>query len=188
MTEQESNPRGTSLAPESEQQNESRWFAPPRPLRLLDPVDIWFAPQVLLEEAGNGLAFPDGSRGRGGRAVWSPVVEVEYRDDKLVINAELPGLSVEDIKVEILGNMLVIQGERRRDDGRGHTIRHSERRYGHFYREITLPDSADTENVRAEFENGTLRVTVPVKNWRVVPINQTSKKSTANVVRKGEAA
>jgi HSP20 family protein len=98
-------------------------------------------------------------------------LELEYRDQNLVITAELPGLSMEDIKVEIIGNMLVLQGERRRDDASGRQIRRSERRYGHFYREIVLPDGADTEHLRAEFENGILRVTVPlVRNRHVVPV------------------
>jgi len=51
----------------------------------------------------------------------------------------------------------------------------SERRYGHFYREMVLPDGVDTQRVRAEFENGMLRVTIPVlTNRRALPIKDTS--------------
>jgi len=51
----------------------------------------------------------------------------------------------------------------------------SERRYGYFHREIVLPDGVDTKRVRAEFENGMLRVTIPVlTNRRELPINDTS--------------
>jgi hypothetical protein len=56
----------------------------------------------------------------------------------------------------------------------------SERRYGYFYREIVLPDGVDTKRVRAEFENGMLRVTIPVlTNRRELPINDTSHSEMA---------
>jgi HSP20 family protein len=89
----------------------------------------------------------------------------------------LPGLALEDIKVEVIGNVLILQGERRRDRGAGgRTVGRSERRYGYSYREIVMPDGADTQRVRAEFENGMLRVTIPVlANRRELPINDTPK-------------
>jgi HSP20 family protein len=104
-------------------------------------------------------------------------VEIEQRDDDLVITAELPGLALEDIKVEVIGNVLILlQGERRRDRGAGgRTVGRSERRYGYFYRDLVLPDGVDTQRVRAEFENGMLRVTIPVlTNRHALPINDTS--------------
>jgi HSP20 family protein len=106
----------------------------------------------------------------------TPAVEIEQRDDNLVITAELPGLGLEGIKVEVIGNVLILQGERRRDRGAGgRTVRRSERRYGYFYREIMLPAGADTQRVRAEFENGMLRVTIPVlTNRRELPIQDSS--------------
>ena len=156
-------------------QRESSWSAGHRPIRLLDPFDIWFKPQVLLTGISRKLASPDQGRIRyGPPASWSPAVEIEYRDENLVITAELPGLSLEDIKVEIIGNRLVLQGERRHDYGAGaHMIGRTERRYGHFYREVVLPDGVDLEHVRAEFENGILHVTIPAAtNRRVVPIQE----------------
>jgi HSP20 family protein len=103
-------------------------------------------------------------------------VEIEQRDDNLVITAELPGLALEDIKVEVIGNVLILQGERRQDRGAGgRTVGRSEGRYGYFSREIVLPDGVDRQRVRAEFENGMLRVTIPVlTNRRELPIHDTS--------------
>jgi len=80
----------------------------------------------------------------GHAASWSPAVEIEWRDDNLVITAELPGLGLEDIKVEAIGNVLILQGERRRDRAAGRrTVGRSERGCGYFYREIVLPDGVD---------------------------------------------
>ena len=100
--------------------------------------DIWYRPEVLLKRISPGHAWSDRGRIRlGPAASWSPAVEIEQRDDDLVITAELPGLALEDIKVEVIGNVLVLQGERRRDRGPGgRTVGRSERRYGHFYREM----------------------------------------------------
>jgi HSP20 family protein len=103
-------------------------------------------------------------------------VEIEQRDDKLVITAESPGLALEDIKVEVIGNVLILQGERRRDrGGGGRVLGRSERRYGYFYWEIVLPDGVDRQRVRAESENGMLRIIIPVlTNRRELLINHTS--------------
>src|ERR1700730_13766488 len=73
---------------------------------------------------------------------WIPPVEVRQSGNNLVIHADLPGLSENDVKVEATDEGLVIQGERRRE----HTSeeggwRHSERVYGRFYRLIPLPES-----------------------------------------------
>jgi HSP20 family protein len=102
-------------------------------------------------------------------------LEIDQSNDKLLIIAELPGLSAEDIKVEIIGNLLLLQGERRPYIDVEHGPRRTERKYGYFYREIVLPESVDPEDVQAQFENGILRITVPVTtNRRAVPVESSS--------------
>jgi HSP20 family molecular chaperone IbpA len=189
MAEQESK-LPASLPQASEQQGESARSGDARPIRLLDPIDLWYRPQVLLSGIGRGLTSPDRGRTRyGPPASWSPVVEIVRNDQNLLITAELPGLSMEDIKVEIIGNVLVLQGERRRDRASGHVIRRTERRYGHFYREIVLPDGVDVEHVRAEIENGILRVTLPLATHRrAMPIQSTEQPTSEAVRNKKEAA
>jgi HSP20 family protein len=111
---------------------------------------------------------------RSRRASWSPVLELDYVGNKLVIIAELPGLSMEDIKVEIIGNVLTIQGERRPYVDVERRQWRTERKYGYFYREIVLPEGADLDHVQAEFDNGILRITVPMTtSMRKVPIETT---------------
>jgi HSP20 family protein len=76
----------------------------------------------------------------------------------------LPGLKPEEMKVEVTDDAIVIEGERRHEtEGKEGGRWHSERRYGHFYRAIPLPDGADADQIRAEFRNGELHVTVPVQ-------------------------
>jgi len=124
---------------------------------------------------------PGGGTGDLATATWTPPVEVAYRDGNLVVSAELPGLSDKDVTVEVNDDMLTIQGERRVEQEREERGVHvTERRYGRFYRAVALPDGADPEKARAEFQNGVLRITIPVaeqqRNQRQIPI-QTSASS-----------
>jgi HSP20 family protein len=94
---------------------------------------------------------------------WWPAIEVSEAAGKLNVSADLPGIKPEDVKVEVTGDALVIQGERKREreeSGRGY--HRSERSYGHFYRRIPLPDTARTEEAQAEFRNGELKISIPV--------------------------
>lgn len=93
---------------------------------------------------------------------WSPSMEILERDNELVIRADLPGLSKDDINVEVTDDMLTIAGERReeRDETR-EGYRHSERRYGRFSRSFPLPEGINAEDVKAAFQNGVLEVTMP---------------------------
>ncbi len=111
--------------------------------------------------------------GRSGN--WSPAIDVTERGDKLVVHADLPGLSKDDVSVEVFDNALVIQGERRQEQEENEGgYRRTERRYGSFYRSIPLPEGAETDQARAEFKNGVLEVSVPCKTaqsrGRSVPI------------------
>ncbi len=94
---------------------------------------------------------------------WIPPVEVRQSGNNLVIHADLPGLSENDVKEEATDEGLVIQGERRREQtSEEGGWRHSERVYGRFYRLIPLPESAKIEETKANFRNGVLEVVVPV--------------------------
>ena len=112
---------------------------------------------------------------------WMPPVELRQSGNNLLIRADLPGLSENDVKLECNEEGLVIRGERRREETREEGgWHHSERAYGRFYRVIPLPESAKLEEVKANFRNGVLEVVVPVpemeKRNRQIPI-QTSNQS-----------
>jgi HSP20 family protein len=94
---------------------------------------------------------------------WSPKIDVLEREGHLVIRADLPGMSKDDVKVEIHENALTIHGERKsekKDEREGYC--YSECSYGSFYRAIPLPEGTDTSKAAADFRNGVLEVTVPV--------------------------
>jgi HSP20 family protein len=96
-----------------------------------------------------------------------------------VVSAELPGLNEDDINVQVVNDTLVIQGERRDErEENEEGVRRTEIRYGQFYRAIPLPDGAQTDQARAEFQNGVLRITIPAPqgkdNTRQIPVQASS--------------
>lgn len=93
---------------------------------------------------------------------WVPTVEVLERDGQFVVRAEVPGLTKDQIDVEVVDGQLVISGERTREhqekrDG----FYRSERVYGTFYRAIPLPERVNPEQAKATFANGVLEITMP---------------------------
>lgn len=96
-------------------------------------------------------------------AQWSPRIDVRHQDGKLLVRADLPGLSRDDVKVEIADGALTIQGERKSETKKEEPggYYYNECSYGSFYRAIPLPDGADTSNAAADFHNGVLEVTIP---------------------------
>jgi HSP20 family protein len=114
-------------------------------------------------------------RGGEGRGMWSPAIEVAQKEGNLVVRAELPGLKPEEVKLEISDDAIVMEGERKEEHEETRGGRHmSERRYGHFYRSIPLPEGASAEQARARFDNGVLEISVPVQETgnkrRQIPI------------------
>lgn len=93
---------------------------------------------------------------------WSPCVDVEEEADHFVVQAELPGLRKEEIKVSITGDTITISGERKREaEEKGKIFHRLERAYGRFSRSITLPGEVEVDKVKAKYENGILTLTLP---------------------------
>ena len=95
---------------------------------------------------------------------WIPAVNVEEAADELLLTAELPGMSEEDINVNIENNILTIRGEKREareeaDEARKYHV--WERRYGSFQRAFTLPRSVQPDEIHADFDGGVLTVRLP---------------------------
>jgi HSP20 family protein len=101
------------------------------------------------------------SRGEFGGAAWNPPIEMFTRGDQLVVRAELPGLSKDDVKVECTNDMLTIDGERRQEHKEEKEGRiHSEMSYGRYYRSVPLPEGVKCDNAKASFKDGILEVTL----------------------------
>jgi HSP20 family protein len=116
----------------------------------------------LFEDFGFGSGF-GGEFGRlGSIRDWSPQVEVFERDKQLVLRADLPGLTKDDIDVNITEDEIVLKGERRQESEENEEgYYRSERSYGSFYRSIPLPEGINPDEANASFRNGVLEITMP---------------------------
>lgn len=95
-------------------------------------------------------------------SMWSPQVEAFEREGKLIVRADLPGLTKDDINVDITGDAIKIRGERRQEKEENEEgYYRSERSYGSFYREIPLPSGVNPEEAQATFRNGVLEIDMP---------------------------
>ena len=99
----------------------------------------------------------DGFHGR-----FAPSVDVYETDKEIVVEAEIPGAAEKDISVEVKDNILTLSGERKKESEAKYDDYHRiERTYGRFQRSFTLPDSIETEKVKAKVKNGVLTVRLP---------------------------
>jgi HSP20 family protein len=95
---------------------------------------------------------------------WAPAVDVVENDNALTIKAELPGFDAKDVAITVENNVLTLKGERRfEDEVKKEHYHRLERAYGTFARGFTLPGNVDADNIKAEFKNGLLIVTLPKK-------------------------
>jgi len=93
---------------------------------------------------------------------WMPQVEVLQTNGQLTVKADLPGLTKDDVKVELTDDMLIISGERREEkEEKKEDFYRSERSYGRFYRQVALPEGAKSADAAATFRNGVLEITMP---------------------------
>jgi HSP20 family protein len=93
---------------------------------------------------------------------WVPPVDIFEKGDDLVIRAELPGLSKEEIDISVEDNRLVIKGERVREtDFNEDNAYRLERSFGSFVRSFMLPKTVDASKIAATFVNGVLELTLP---------------------------
>ncbi len=104
------------------------------------------------------------SRADGGEGVFfSPAIDVTRDDEAVVVKADLPGVTKDDVELTVYEDTLTIKGVRKteteRKEGRYH---YSERRHGEFLRTVQLPDAIDPMRVRAEFRDGVLEIHLPI--------------------------
>ena len=106
--------------------------------------------------------FPGLAR-RDGEHVFAPVLDVKTGDDQLEVTAELPGVSEDDISLELDDDVLTLKGEKKEDreekTDEGAVLK--ERSYGSFTRSIRLPFAPEPDKVSAKFDSGVLKITAP---------------------------
>ena len=95
---------------------------------------------------------------------WRPAIDVLRRDDTLVVRADLPGLTPEEVKIEVEDGVLTVSGEHQEDisDSDGGRYVRRERRFGAFSRSIPMPAGVDAQAIKAQTRDGVVEVTVPL--------------------------
>lgn len=97
-------------------------------------------------------------------AEWGPRVDICESDGTYLFKADIPGLARQDVAVSLAGDMLTIQGERKRESEEKKPHFHRvERSYGSFSRSFSLPDDADPATIHAHCENGELTISIAKK-------------------------
>ncbi|MBT8331142.1 MAG: Hsp20/alpha crystallin family protein [Deltaproteobacteria bacterium] len=93
---------------------------------------------------------------------WYPAVDMFDEDDKIVIKAELPGMEKKDISVDIENRVLTLSGERNYDNEvKEENYYRRERATGRFKRVFNLPADVDSDQIKADFKDGVLKVEIP---------------------------
>lgn len=117
----------------------------------------------LFEDfGGRGWLTPMLDKAQLPQGPWSPQVEIFERDNELVLRADLPGLTKEEVNVELASDGITIEGERKNEhEDKSEGYYRSERSYGRFYRRIPMPEGVKAEDASATFTNGVLEITMP---------------------------
>lgn len=124
-------------------------------LRIRNGID------KLFEDffSGNSAMAPFKADG-----VMMPAIDVQETDEAITVDAELPGLKQEEIKVSVEDGILSISAERKHEkDEKTKNVRRSERYYGRMERRLSLPSSVEEAKVEAAYKDGVLHVTLPKK-------------------------
>jgi HSP20 family protein len=93
---------------------------------------------------------------------WKPPVDIMEKDGNLILRVEVPGVDEKGIDLKLDGRVLAINGERKPESD-GFTYHQVESSYGSFTRSFTLPDSADSDQIKAGYKSGVLTITIPQK-------------------------
>jgi HSP20 family protein len=102
--------------------------------------------------------FGQSERGRR----WIPPMDLVEADDHFVLKADLPGLTHDDVAIEVQDGTLKISGERKAEHEQSERGWYRvERSFGSFSRSLTLPDGVNPDGIQAEFRNGVLEVRIP---------------------------
>ena len=135
---------------------------------LLRPGEQGFVPMGrlrsaldrLFEEFFEGSLLPARREGDGLR--FLPAVDLRETDDALILEAELPGMTQKEMSVQVVGDVLTIRGERRREaEQKSKNYLRREMSTGIFERQIPLPAEIDPDKVEATYTNGILQVSLP---------------------------
>ena len=153
---------------------------PEKGLRVRQPAPSRQVPARRFDDIFGRPFFPTRWQGFFSEsAMWSPPIHVLEKDDRFVIKVELPGVDQEDIDVSVIGDTLIIEGEKKAESEvkrKGYS--YSETSYGSFSRSITIPSTVNADKIAASYDKGVLEIDLP-KAIEVKPkkVSVTAKKS-----------
>jgi HSP20 family protein len=112
----------------------------------------------------------DDPESSGATAGWVPTVDIQEFDNRFQLYIDLSGVEPSDVNVTLDNGVLTITGERSLPSAPktdSEVTHRSERGHGHFHRRLILPDTVDSENVKATGRNGVLEISIPkqAKAW-----------------------
>jgi HSP20 family protein len=131
----------------------------------------WFDFERFLEDFDRGAPAAFRSENKG----WAPAVDIFEDDKEIVLSAELPGLDESDLDISVKDNHLTIKGEKKfENEEKRENYHRVERRFGTFERTFALPDTVDSDHIKASYDKGVLKVALPKlerpKNARKIAI------------------
>lgn len=108
-------------------------------------------------------SFFEPTAGGAPAARWTPAVDLLEQEDAFLLVADLPGVSEDDVAIDVEGDVLTLSGARTVHRGvtKEHGAIRAERGHGSFRRRLTLPEGVDPEQITAAFDRGVLEVRVP---------------------------
>jgi HSP20 family protein len=124
-----------------------------------------FREAVALQNRVNSL-FRDlnESEGGGAAARFTPAVDIYEDAQKVVLKLDVPGIEEKDLDIRVENHTLTVKGERKFEaEEKEENFNRIERRYGSFFRAFTVPTSVDTENVKASYTAGVLKLELAKK-------------------------
>lgn len=124
-------------------------------------TDLYSQINSIFDDAFRG-GLPDvfGAGAEGG--LFRPNLDIRESDKDYTVTLEMPGVSKDDVDVEVRGDALIVRGEKKNEESHEEgQYQYTERSYGSFQRALTLPEDADSENIQAKFDNGVLKITLP---------------------------
>jgi HSP20 family protein len=129
----------------------------------LTPVQHLLALQEEMNRRFNeAFRGGTGEEASWGHHIWTPPVDIYETEDAIVLTVDLPGVSKEDVSIEMHQQTLTVKGQRTHNpevpDDRYHRV---ERAYGPFQRAFTLPMQVDQEQVQATYHDGVLELRLP---------------------------
>ena len=136
----------------------------------LSRYEPWYLMNRLHRDLDRLFTLPAGNDESQQAVVeWVPPVDIREEEKQFVIHADLPGVEPKNIDVTLEKGVLTIRGRRdlsSREEKDG--FRRVERVSGEFFRRFSLPDTADSQSVKARFNSGVLEVSIP-KQAQVLP-------------------